>query len=239
MNYKQSTKESRSKDWFNFIEAASKRHAPVDKALKEHFDTIKDHVVKTGSLAGLDKTHIKAELTAKLNPALRTVAHSAGQERLDDLYSEGLLKEKLLILPSKGIEELIGSRLALLSDTVDTTWDRVQAVLDANPENLAEEIESSLFDQRGLINTTESTALNNAGDLEGAEQSDVSLLKIWVSQQDANVRDSHTQAEDKYQDGIPLDQDFEVGDDTMSEPGEGAQLSRTYSLEPHLQTSSQ
>jgi hypothetical protein len=73
------------------------------------------------------------------------------------------------------------------------------------------------------IVTTESTRISNyaihQSSLKFFNPGD--LLKVWISALDTQERDSHRDAHFRYKDGIPVDQMYEVGGESMAMPGAG------------------
>ena len=245
--YRWTTPQSRKRTWSDFAESVSKSHKVLDDTLKKHFqsskvdmgavkdihDKIKDktqderkawlhsHIKDVRETISLDKT----KLSRSLRPGLLNITKSAGQKRMDDLYKEGYTqhREKFVVKP---LTDLLDDREDKILATVDTTIDRLTGVIISNLitdtiDLIRAEMFDSMFSQRSTIDTTEATILNNMADLEAVKQSGAKLLKVWVTQQDTAVRDTHTDAEDKYAHGIPLDEDFEIGEDSMQAPGEG------------------
>jgi len=72
------------------------------------------------------------------------------------------------------------------------------------------------------IARTEVIGAANEGALESYKQSGVVSKKGWLVQHDDRARDTHIEADIKYSDGIPIDDDFEVGGDSMQAPGQGS-----------------
>ena len=70
---------------------------------------------------------------------------------------------------------------------------------------------------------TETTAAAGRGSLEGADASGVTLRKVWIAAFDSRTRVTHktTDQKSRLNKGIPLDDEFEVGEDKMQSPGTG------------------
>ena len=78
----------------------------------------------------------------------------------------------------------------------------------------------SLSSSRRIANT-EMGKVENWGQLEGYKQSELVERKGWLSAFLPDTRDAHAEADHFYSDNpIPLDQDFEVGGDLLSYPGD-------------------
>jgi SPP1 gp7 family putative phage head morphogenesis protein len=71
--------------------------------------------------------------------------------------------------------------------------------------------------QSKRIARTETVAASNQGALESYKQTGVEK-KAWLATHDDRVRESHIVAEEQYQDGIPVNQDFRVGEAVGSAP---------------------
>ena len=245
--YAITTPASRLKRWTDFMEDVGRAHKPLDDTLKSHFKAAKIDMPAVKDLqnrmVGMTQEHKKSWLDShatdiretltvntikmgrSLRPGLLSIVKDAGQKRMDNLHKEGYIQEKLKFNP-KPIQDFIDDREDKILATVDTTIDRLSSVVATNLiydslDKIPEDMEERLFAQKEIINTTEACALNNMADLEAVKQSGAKLKKIWVSSHDILVRDTHTEAEDRYAKGIDLDVDFEVGDDLMQAPGEG------------------
>lgn len=135
------------------------------------------------------------------------------------------------------VKRYIGSRLDRFSREVSgTTFDEIKAILregytEGQGTTLMTETIRSKFDawekwRAPLIARTEIVPSMNKADLLAAKQANVSglILKSWISARDGPVRDSHIDADFKYVDGIPMDQDFVIGaqEDRMDSPGNGS-----------------
>lgn len=68
---------------------------------------------------------------------------------------------------------------------------------------------------------TEVVGASNEGALMAYDQEGIKK-KGWLAAIDERTRETHLAAYEKYQDGIPLDEDFHVGADTMDAPGNGS-----------------
>lgn len=132
------------------------------------------------------------------------------------------------------VKKFIGKRLDRFSKEVSgTTFDEIKAILregytegqstTAITEILREKFDSWEKYRAPLISRTEIVPSMNKADLLAAKQANVSglILKSWLSARDIAVRDTHVEAEARYANGIPMDQNFEVGGDVMDSPGNG------------------
>jgi len=129
----------------------------------------------------------------------------------------------------------LGSRLRQFSRQVTgTTFDEIEAILREGfseglpivtiSERLSERFDSWEQWRAPLIARTETMAARNFSDLNSVSQMGLEddLLKFWLSARDDHCRDTHAEADEKYRDGIPIDEDFQVGADTMPCPGAGS-----------------
>jgi HK97 family phage portal protein len=72
------------------------------------------------------------------------------------------------------------------------------------------------------IARTEIIGASNEGALESYRQSGINLKKGWLAAQDERTRDAHIEADNKYsEDGIELDENFQVGGEGLQAPGQG------------------
>lgn len=69
------------------------------------------------------------------------------------------------------------------------------------------------------IARTETVAASNQGAFEAYGQAGVSK-KSWLAAFDERTRETHIEADNKYKDGIPIDEDFEVGAGHCSAPAQ-------------------
>lgn len=133
------------------------------------------------------------------------------------------------------VKKYIGSRLDRFSREVSgTTFNEIKAILregytEGQGTTLITETLRSKFDawekwRAPLIARTEIAPSMNKADLLAAKQVNVSglILKSWISARDGAVRDTHLDADLKYVDGIPMNENFEVGGDVMDSPGNGS-----------------
>jgi phage portal protein BeeE len=134
------------------------------------------------------------------------------------------------------VVEWLGSRMRTFSDAVSgTTFDEIEAILwEGFSEGLSiAEITGTLrekFDswdeyRAPLIARTETLSAMSLADLESVRQMGLEdeLLKHWMSARDNRCRPTHAAADAKYsQQGIAVDEDFEVGADRMPCPGNGS-----------------
>lgn len=72
------------------------------------------------------------------------------------------------------------------------------------------------------IARTEMNKAANAGTTEAMRQSGVVRRKAWLAALDDRTRDTHVLAHQQYEAGIPLEELFHVGADTMLQPGGGS-----------------
>jgi len=71
------------------------------------------------------------------------------------------------------------------------------------------------------IARTETTASAGRGAWEGAQVVSGSVLKNWIVNLDGKERQTHRLAGSQYKEGIPLNDPFIIGGDTMMSPGTG------------------
>lgn len=133
------------------------------------------------------------------------------------------------------VQRRLGDRLRKFSEEITgTTFDDVSAKLRdgfnaGSPLSVIADALRETFDtydkgRAANISRTESVYSVSAADLEVAKQNglDETMLKYWISSRDNETRATHLAAEVSYSDGIPLDAQFAVGDDSMDAPGMGA-----------------
>ncbi len=170
------------------------------------------------------KNQLKVSIKNIFTPIYELTLQEAAADRADQLDMELNFN-----MNSKNVEEWLGTRMEEFSKNVsDTTIKNTKDLLRedfANGESLVNMTDhlKDLFtgneDRAHVIARTEATAAYNKGDLEAVDQLGIQLVKIWLAEPTA--RDTHAQAGEDYADGIPLEDDFKVGADTMQAPGNG------------------
>lgn len=172
-------------------------------------------------------------------PVLDYIWEDAGGEQIKRLSRQKALGGAIQFnINDPHAQLLLGQRLETFSrEITGTTFTEVEVILQgAWQEGLSATATSDLlltmFDKAEkyrapLIARTEATGASNAADLEAVRQMGLEndLVKFWISSRDLVTRDTHIAAEEKYKNGIPIDQDFSVGADTMQAPGMGSRAS--------------
>jgi HK97 family phage portal protein len=178
-----------------------------------------------------DKARWKREFRVALRPVLRDIAAEAGQQ---GIASIGLGLAFDVVNPQ--VLRFIEQRAQRFATEVnETTWNDLRTSLSAGIEAgedmdmLAKRVERVMGDRiqssKDVIARTETIGAMNGGTLEGWRQAQDlvgPLNKHWVAALDDRTRDSHIAAHERYsgdQDGIPLEDDFQVG--AGSGPGPG------------------
>lgn len=188
-----------------------------------------EHKDETARL-NIDKAKWKKETAKRVKPAFLTVLKDAGDNRIAEFSK--LKAEVEFDLNGKVVVKWLQSRLETFSSNVTgTTYDAVETNLRVGLEenHTLNEMSADLraefdvFDtaRANMIARTESAAAYNEGDIEAVRQMDLEdrVQKTWLNEPDA--RPTHQEAGEKYSEGVPLDQDFEVGEDVMDVPGNG------------------
>lgn len=168
-------------------------------------------------------------------PVFEYVWEDAGTEQMKRLEASVKQLEFQFNVNDPRAQELLGNRLDKFSaEITGTTFDAVDEVLTASwaegvgapvvADRLRDMFALAEKNRAPLIARTEATAASNQADIEAVRQAglDQDVLKVWVSSRDTHVRENHTIAEQDYVDGIPLDQQFTVGADSMEAPGLGS-----------------
>lgn len=129
-----------------------------------------------------------------------------------------------------------GSKITSITMTAENNFRKIiQDILDQGVQEgwssgkIAQELRDNIYDgwswqadwQSRRIARTEVATASNRGQLLGAESMGADL-KVWISVHDDRTREDHLDAEDEYEDGIPLNAYFDVGGDSMMHPGDGA-----------------
>jgi len=181
-----------------------------------------------------DPLYWKKVTEEMFRPVVEYVWEDAGTEQMKRLEASTKQLEFLFNVNDPHAQQMLGDRLDKFSSEITgTTFSEVDKVLAAGWEaglpssviagNLAEMFTAAEKYRAPLISRTEATAASNAADLESVRQAGLEqdVLKVWVSSRDQAVRETHSQAEADYIEGIPMQESFTVGGDTMEAPGMG------------------
>jgi len=181
-------------------------------------------------------------LVKEFTPVVQTIMKEYGDIRIEELNNIGKAvdqEEAKTIafefnVNDPGVLKWLGSRMKQFSRQVaGTTFGEIEAILKEGfaegdsiitiSETLREKFESWDQYRAPLIARTETIAAMNKSDLESVSQTGLEdqLLKHWLTAGDERVRESHQIAGQTYLDGIEIDDDFKVGLDRMSAPGDG------------------
>ena len=182
----------------------------------------------------IDKAKDSAATRDLFRPYFMIVLQTEGSERMRELRNMKISIEFNLNDPRA--RKWLGSRLRRFSDEVaGTTFDEIDRILKAGfeegeplttiAETLREKFESWDRYRAPLIARTEALSAVNEADLLSVGQAGLEnrLDKHWLSARDDACRDTHLEADKRYSDdGIAIDEDFEVGADRMQCPGNGS-----------------
>ena len=166
-------------------------------------------------------------------PLIREIMKKTGDARIHDLLESIKVAVDFNVNDPAVLKWLGGRMRQFSSEVTGTTFDDIEAILrqgftEGQPvvaiaQTLAEKFESYDKYRAPLIARTETIAAMNQADLESVSQTGLEdqLLKHWLTAGDERVRESHQIAGQTYLDGIEMDEDFKVGQDQMSAPGDG------------------
>ena len=188
-----------------------------------------EHKGETARL-NIDRKAWEKETAKRVRPAFVETLRTAGNKRIKEFSK--LKAEIEFDLTGEVTVKWLQSKLEKFSGEVTgTTYDAVEEVLRKGLEGNETLVEMSadlraefdVFDvsRANTIARTESASAYNEGDIEAVRQMGLEdkVLKTWLNEPDA--RPTHQQAGKDYEGGVPLDEDFEVGDDVMDVPGNG------------------
>jgi HK97 family phage portal protein len=187
---------------------------------------------------GLDKKKEQALLIDATDQVYKAILQMAGQRRMD--FLSGNIKAVDLgfeyNVNNEDVLKWLGDRLERFSEEVtNTSFDEIKKIMregfqEGKPvttiaNDLSERFESWDKYRAPLIARTETTGASNFADLDSVEQAGLEdqLNKCWLPAGDGNERDTHAAAGEKYADGIPLHDNFQVGSDSMQAPGTGSE----------------
>ena len=194
------------------------------------------------------KNDMKKELKAAFKPVYMSVMKESGTGYMKDL-SAMMNRQKAEItgelefnLGDPKVQEYLGDRLEEFSeDVTQTTIDNVKGILREDFEEGKPQLQMSthLRDyftgaetyRAAMIARTETTSAMSAANLESVRQMDLadSVGKVWITENDPQVRETHAEAGDRYSDGTDaktgkpmlIDDEFEIGSDKMDAPAGG------------------
>ena len=170
------------------------------------------------------------ELAKNFKPILTSIIIDVAETRLDEFNSTINFN-----VNDKRVHQWLGQRLRVSSLEIEqTTHDKISAVLregfqeglsvTSMAERLKDEFTMFKQDRALTIARTETVSASNQADIEAIKQSglDDRLRKFWLNEVDA--RDTHIEAGKRYDENnpIPVNEDFQVGQDTMIAPGNGS-----------------
>jgi HK97 family phage portal protein len=162
----------------------------------------------------------------KIRPIFGFVVEEMGRAALDELKIQSSfdIKQPEVV---RFIEQQ-AQRFAV--EVNQTTWNALKKALaegiDAGEgiDKLKQRVEEIMGDRirssAETIARTEVVTASNGGKLLAYKQKGVVTRKGWLAALDERTRDSHVAAHRKYQEGIDLDDDFEVGAGSGPAPGQ-------------------
>jgi len=131
-------------------------------------------------------------------------------------------------LPPEAAMRHLQLRQNALKGVTDTTYDAIKAGLDAGlaegetMEQLADRVREAFGGSQlrsETIALTETNSAVNSGRMEGIKESGLEL-KAWLASNLENSRATHQRAGLDYADGIPTDEAFLVGGESLMHPGD-------------------
>lgn len=199
------------------------RSAAQGRALSDDiFDEAAENVLLKGVLAPLAKMDLEfggAQLWQEFGLGDFTLPP---QKAIDYLNKRGTRWEEINGLTHTNLRETLADGLAN-GDSFDQLADRVRAVFNEAGDTRAE-----------TIALTETNTAVNAGRFEGLVESGIAR-KGWLSANLENSRPAHQQAGRDYAEGIPVDEDFDIGGEKMKHPGDpNASAGNTINCKCHL-----
>ncbi len=213
------------------------------RRIREH---LKEHKAVNINKINIDKKKEEEKIKDIFTPIYQDIMQQHGDAKLSELNNTGKENsDKATTFEGLSIEfdvndpavlKWLGQKLRKFSREVSgTSFDKIEDILregfaEGEPVaaiamTLEEEFDSWEKYRASTIARTETIAAMNKSDLEAVKQSGLEerLRKHWLSARDANVRETHVIADKEYsEDGIPVDEDFKVGQDSMEAPGLGS-----------------
>ncbi|MCJ7747954.1 MAG: phage portal protein, partial [Desulfobacterales bacterium] len=183
-------------------------------------------------------------LVKEFTPVIQTIMKEYGDVRIEELNNIGKTADQEetkaiafeFNVNDPAVLKWLGSRTKQFSRQVaGTTFDEIEAILREGfaegdsiitiSETLRQKFESWDQYRAPLIARTETISAMNKADLESVSQTGLEdqLLKHWLSSRDDNTRETHLVADKEYSsEGIGVDEEFRVGQDSMEAPGLGS-----------------
>jgi len=162
----------------------------------------------------------------KIRPIFGFVVEEIGRAALDELK----IKSSFDIKQPEVVRFIEQQAQRFAVEVNQTTWDALKKALaegmDAGEgiDKLKQRVEEVMGDRirssSETIARTEVSSASNGGKLLAYKQKGVVTRKGWLAALDERTRDSHVAAHREYQDGIDLDDDFEVGSGRGPAPGQ-------------------
>ena len=212
--------------------------------LEKRFASVVEELLKSqreSVLAGLRNSEVDAtrdwknpfnikewikKFRLKIRPIFGFVVEEIGRAALDELK----IKSSFDIKQPEVVRFIEQQAQRFAVEVNQTTWDALKKALaegmDAGEgiDKLKARVEEVMGDRirssSETIARTEVSSASNGGKLLAYKQKGVVTRKGWLAALDERTRDSHVAAHREYQDGIDLDDDFEVGSGRGPAPGQ-------------------
>jgi HK97 family phage portal protein len=212
--------------------------------LEKRFASVVEELLKSqreSVLAGLRNSEVDAtrdwknpfnikewikKFRLKIRPIFGFVVEEIGRAALDELK----IKSSFDIKQPEVVRFIEQQAQRFAVEVNQTTWDALKKALaegmDAGEgiDKLKARVEEVMGDRirssSETIARTEVSSASNGGKLLAYKQKGVVTRKGWLAALDERTRDSHVAAHREYQDGIDLDDDFEVGAGSGPAPGQ-------------------
>jgi HK97 family phage portal protein len=192
---------------------------------------VRDHIAKKGIAEDININQEAeiAQLKLIFTPVLQSVIQNGGSDILKEMGLSFVFN-----INDGPVIKWLGSRMDLFSSEVTgTTFDDIKAILregfsEGKPlstiaDTLREKFGTYEKYRAPLIARTETISSLNHSEILAIEQAGIEkdVLKHWLSARDEAVRATHREAEARYGKGIPIQDNFSVGGDSMNSPGNG------------------
>jgi HK97 family phage portal protein len=210
------------------------------KWLADHKDRLNEFVPS--------KTKMKQDLKEAFKPVYLSVMKQSGDGYMKDLAAlvnkpkAEAAGELEFNLGDPKVQEYLGNRLDETNEEIaQTTIDKIKSILREDFEegepllqmstHLRDYFTGAEAYRAAMIARTETTSAMNTANLESVRQMDLTdtVRKVWITENDPQVRDTHAEAGERYSDGydgdsgkvMGIDDDFVVGSDRMVSPAAG------------------
>lgn len=154
------------------------------------------------------------------------------QVKVDESAASAAWRRAIAAVLGKNLDDRVGNgrgSKGILGTTLEDLKQVLQEGVDAGEGSdlIAKRVDGLYLEKiipyrSEVIARTEVISASNLGTREGALSTDLPLRKTWIGTFDGRIRESHSEATDRYNDdgAIDMDEPYEVGDSQLMYPGD-------------------